>query len=83
MLGSMGTKGGIVLYHIGYGTNLNCLGINGVTSCYQPRCWLTSVGLITKPICGQICCTCTPTCVISVLSIIGCRKVEFLFCQSL
>jgi len=40
MLGSMGTKGGIVLYHIiygGYGTTLGCFVINVITSCYQPR----------------------------------------------
>ncbi len=43
MLGSMGTKGGSVLYHIGYGTTLGCLAISGVTSCSQPRFWLTSV----------------------------------------
>jgi hypothetical protein len=49
MLGSMGIKGGIVLYHIGYGTTLSCLIINGVTSCYQPKCWPTSVGWVTKP----------------------------------
>jgi hypothetical protein len=37
----MGTKGGIVLYHIGYGgygTTLSYHVINGVTSCCQPRC---------------------------------------------
>jgi hypothetical protein len=64
MLGSMGTKGGTVLYHIGYdgyGITLGCHAINGVTSCYQPRCSLTNVGWVTKPGCGQICCTCTPT----------------------
>ncbi len=44
MLWSMGTEGGIVLYHIGYGgyggygTTLGCLVISGVISCYQPRC---------------------------------------------
>jgi L,D-peptidoglycan transpeptidase YkuD (ErfK/YbiS/YcfS/YnhG family) len=41
MLGSMGTKGGTVFYHIGYdgyGTTLGCPTINGVTSCYQPKC---------------------------------------------
>jgi hypothetical protein len=35
MLGSMGTKGGIVLYHIGYGgygTTKGCLIVNGITS---------------------------------------------------
>jgi hypothetical protein len=52
MLGSMGTKGGTILYHIGYGgygTTLGCLAISGVTSCYQPKCWLTNVGWVTKP----------------------------------
>jgi hypothetical protein len=41
MLGSMGTKGGTMLYHIkygGYSTTLGCHVISGVTSCYQPRC---------------------------------------------
>jgi len=41
MLWSMGTKGGIVLYHIeygGYGTTLGCLVISGVIGCYQPCC---------------------------------------------
>jgi hypothetical protein len=38
MLGSMGIKGGIVLYHIGYGITLSCPTINGVTCCCQPRC---------------------------------------------
>jgi hypothetical protein len=41
MLGSMGTKGGNVLYHIGYGgydSSLGCPTINGVIGCYQPRC---------------------------------------------
>jgi hypothetical protein len=33
MLGSMGIKGGIVLYHVGYGTCLGCPIINVVTSC--------------------------------------------------
>jgi hypothetical protein len=30
MLGSMGIKGGTVLYHIGYGITLNCPAISGV-----------------------------------------------------
>ncbi len=41
MLGSMGTKGGIVLNHIGYsgyGIALGCLTISGLTSCYKPMC---------------------------------------------
>jgi hypothetical protein len=78
MLGSMGTKGGTVLYHIGYdgyGTTLGCLAINGVTSCYQPRCWLANVGWVTKPGCDQICCTCTPTSIINVLVAADDRKV--------
>ncbi len=36
MLGSMGTNGGTILYHIGYGeygTTLGCLAINGVIGC--------------------------------------------------
>jgi hypothetical protein len=37
MLGSMGIKAGIILYHIGYGITLGCLAINGVTCCCQPR----------------------------------------------
>jgi hypothetical protein len=40
MLGSMGIKGGIVLYHIGYGgygTTLIYPIINGVIRCSQPR----------------------------------------------
>jgi hypothetical protein len=34
MLGSMGTKGGTILYHIGCGITLVCLVINGVIDCY-------------------------------------------------
>ncbi len=37
MLRSIGTKGGIILYHIkygGYGTTLVCPAISGVTGCY-------------------------------------------------
>jgi hypothetical protein len=34
MLGSMGTKGGTILYHIGYGTTLCCLVISGGTNQY-------------------------------------------------
>jgi hypothetical protein len=75
MLRSMGTKGGTILYHIGYGTTLGCLVINGVIGCYRSRCWLTSVRLITKPGCGQICCMGTPTCVIGMLGTIGYRAI--------
>jgi hypothetical protein len=66
---SMGTKGGIVLYHIGYGgygTTLGCHVISGVTCC-QPRCWLINIGWVTKPSCDRICGTCTPTKIVSVL----------------
>jgi hypothetical protein len=78
MLGSMGTKDGVVLYHIWYsgsGITLSCPTISGVTSCYQRKCWLTGVGLVTKPGCGRICCTCTPTCVINVFNTIDYREV--------
>jgi hypothetical protein len=40
MLGSMGIKGGIILYHIrygGHGTTLVCPTISGVIGCSQPR----------------------------------------------
>jgi hypothetical protein len=37
MLGTMGIKGGIVLYHIGYDTTLDCPIISGVKCCYQRR----------------------------------------------
>jgi hypothetical protein len=47
MLGSVGTKDGII-YHIGYGIILGCPTISGVTSCGQPTCCLTDVGLVTK-----------------------------------
>ncbi len=40
--------------------------ISGVTCCIQPKCWLIGIRLVTKLNCGQICCTCTPTCVGSV-----------------
>jgi hypothetical protein len=78
MFGSMGTKGGIVLYHIGYGgygIALGCLTINGVTNCYQLKCWLTNVGLVTKLDCGRICYTCTLTCVTNMLGITCCKEV--------
>jgi hypothetical protein len=64
MLKSIGTKDGIILHHIGHNTILGCLVIRGVTSCSRPKCWLIDIGLVTKF--GQICCTSTPTCVISV-----------------
>jgi hypothetical protein len=35
MLGSIGIKDHII-YHIGYGTILDCLAINGVIGCGQP-----------------------------------------------
>jgi len=41
MLGSMGTKGGTILYHIGYGgygATLGCHVISGVTKYCQPMC---------------------------------------------
>jgi hypothetical protein len=78
MLKSMGTKGGIILYHIGYGgygITLGCLAISGVTCCCQPTCWLTGVGLITKPACGRTCYIGTPTCVIGVSGIASYREV--------
>jgi hypothetical protein len=49
--------------------------MNGVIGCYQPRCWLTNIELLTKPSCGQNCCIGTPTCVANVLSTIGCKEV--------
>jgi hypothetical protein len=86
MLISMGTKGGIVLYHIGHGITLSCLAISGVIGCCQPMCWLIGVGLITKLGCGWICYTCTPTCVIGVFGIASYREVIssfFINCFSL
>jgi hypothetical protein len=75
MLGSMGIKGGIVLYHIGYGTTLGCLIISGVKCCYQPRFWLIGVGWITKPHCDQICDMDTLACIVGVLIVVGGREV--------
>jgi len=78
MLGSMGTKGGSVLYHIGYGgynTSLVCLNINGVTDCCQPRCWLISVGWVTKPNCDRIYGIITPTYIVGMLIITCGREV--------
>jgi hypothetical protein len=77
MLGSMGTKGGTVLYHIGYGgydTTIGCHVINGVTS-YQPKCWLIGVGLVAKPGCDWICGMGTPTCITNVLIVEGVKEV--------
>jgi hypothetical protein len=49
MFGSMGTKGGIVLYHIGYGgygIALGCITISGVTSVanlvLMNQCWVSN-----------------------------------------
>jgi hypothetical protein len=75
MLRSMGIKGGTMLYHIGYGTTLGCLIINGVKCCYQPRFWQIGVWWITKPDCDQICDMGTPTCIVGVLVVVGGRKV--------
>jgi hypothetical protein len=75
MLGSMGIKGGTILYHIGYGTFLGCHVISGITSCYQPRFWLIGIGWITKPGCDRLCDTCTPTCIIGVLIVAGGKEV--------
>jgi hypothetical protein len=79
MLGSIGTKNGTILYYIWYGTILGCHVTNGVTSCDQPKCWLTDVGLVTKLGCGQICCTCTPICVVGVFSTTSYKKVISFF----
>ncbi len=38
MLGSMGTKGGSILYHIGYGTTLGCPTMTGLIGCCQLKC---------------------------------------------
>jgi hypothetical protein len=75
MLGSMGIKDGVILYHIGYGTTLGCLTISGVRGCCWPRCWLTDVGWVTKFNYDWICGTCTPTCIIGVLIVTDGRKV--------
>jgi hypothetical protein len=81
MLGFMGIKCGIVLYHIGYGTTLDCPIISGVTGCCQPRCWLTSVGWVTKPNYDQICGMSTPTYTVSVLIVTSGREVQSFFSQ--
>jgi hypothetical protein len=38
MLGSIGTKDGIVLYRIECDIVIGCLAISGVISCGQPKC---------------------------------------------
>jgi hypothetical protein len=48
MLGSMGTKNGIVLYHIGYNIVLGCPTISGVIGCNQPK------SLVENPPCVTI-----------------------------
>jgi hypothetical protein len=75
MLGSMGTKGGTILYHIGYGITLVCLVINGVTDCYHLKWWLTNVGWIRKPNCDWICGTSTPSYIDGVFIAVGGREV--------
>ncbi len=81
MLGSIGTKDGTVLYHIGYGIIIGCPIINDVTGCNQLKCWLTDVGLVTKPGCGQICCTSTPMC--HVIGVFGTRSYREVISSSL
>jgi len=74
----MGTKGGSILYHIGYGgygTTLGCLIISGVTICCQPRCWPIGVGWITKLDYDRICGMGTPTCIANVLVMAGGKEV--------
>ncbi len=75
MLRSMGIKGGIVIYHIGYGTTLSCLVISGVKCYYQPRFWLISVGWVTKPDCDRISNMGTLACIIGVLVVVDGREV--------
>ncbi len=82
MLGSMGTKGGIVLYHIrcgGYGTTLGYLDIKVLTFCYEPRYWLIGVGWIIKLGCDWICGTSTPTCIIGVFILASGKEVMSFF----
>ncbi len=77
MLGSMGTKGGIVLYHIrygGYGITLGCLAIIGVIGCCQPKCSLMSVRWVTKSNCDQIWGMGTPTYIVGVFVVVGGRE---------
>ncbi len=75
MLRSIGTKDGTILYHIGYGAIIGCPTISGVTSCGQPKCWLTGIGLVTKLGCIWVCCTCAPTWVASAIGTTCYRKV--------
>ncbi len=89
MLRSMGTKGGIVLYHIrygGYGITLGCLVISVVTCCYQPRYWLTGARWVVKFGCDRICGMNTPTCIAGVFVVTGGKKVlsfSFINCFNL
>ncbi len=74
----MGKKGGIILYHIGYGgygKTLGCFAINGVIGYCQPRCWLTSVGWVAKLSYDWICGTGKPTFVTNVLVMASVREV--------
>jgi hypothetical protein len=78
MLGYVGTKGGTILYHVGYGgygATLGCHVISGVTKYCQPMCWLTSVGWVTKPNCDRICGMGILTCITSVFVMVGGREV--------
>jgi len=75
MLRSIGTKDGIILYHIRYDIVLSCFNIISVTSCGQPRCWLIGIGLVIKFGYIWVCCTSTPTFVTGVLGTIGCKEV--------
>jgi hypothetical protein len=75
----MGIKGGIVIYHIGYGTTLGCLVISGVKWYYQPRFRLTNVGWINKPDCDRICEMGTPACIIVMFIVVGGKKVLSFF----
>jgi hypothetical protein len=68
-------KGGIIIYHIGYGTTLSCLVISGVKCCYQPRFWLISVGWVTKPDCDRISNMGTLACIIGVLVVLKVEKL--------
>jgi hypothetical protein len=75
MLGFIGIKYEIILYHIQYSIVLSCPTISGVIGCSQLKWWLIGIGLVTKLDCGRICCTCTPTWVASVLDPTGCKEV--------
>ncbi len=76
MLLSIGIKDGIILYHVGYGTALGCRTTSGVTSCGQPICWITDIGLVTKL--DYICVYCigSPTWVIGVLDTTRCKEFQ-------